>query len=70
MTDQRIRVVEQGYDVLADRFLEWSKLVEGDPRPQLVERFMEGLRDGAAGAIEAMFCTQAIRDGVVPPTIN
>jgi len=25
VTDERIRVVEQGYDVLADRFLEWSK---------------------------------------------
>jgi SAM-dependent methyltransferase len=48
VTDERIRVVEQGYDVLADRFLEWSQRVEGDPRPRLVERFMEGLRDGAA----------------------
>ena len=42
MTDERIRAVEQGYDVLADRFLEWSQRVEGDPRPRFVERFMEG----------------------------
>ncbi len=48
MTDERIRVVEQGYDVLADRFLEWSQTVKGDPRPRLVERFMAGLPDGAA----------------------
>ena len=48
MTDERIRVVEQGYDVLADRFLEWSQRVEDDPRPRLVERFMEALPDGAA----------------------
>jgi SAM-dependent methyltransferase len=48
VTDERIRVVEQGYDVLVDRFLEWSQTVEGDPRPRLVERFMEGLPDGAA----------------------
>jgi hypothetical protein len=48
VTDERIRVVEAGYDVLADRFLEWSQAVEGDPRPRLVERFMEGLPDGAA----------------------
>jgi len=25
---------------------------------------------GAAGAIEAMFCAQAIRDGIIPPTMN
>jgi SAM-dependent methyltransferase len=48
VTDERIRVVEAGYDALADRFLEWSQAVEGDPRPRLVERFMEGLPDGAA----------------------
>ncbi len=48
MTDERIRVVERGYDALADRFLEWAARVEGDPRARLVERFMEGLPDGAA----------------------
>jgi 3-oxoacyl-[acyl-carrier-protein] synthase II len=31
---------------------------------------MTGHMLGAAGAIEAMFCVQAIRDGVIPPTIN
>jgi 3-oxoacyl-[acyl-carrier-protein] synthase II len=25
---------------------------------------------GAAGAVEAIFCIQALRDGIVPPTIN
>ena len=31
---------------------------------------MMGHTFGAAGAIEAIMCVLAIRDGVVPPTIN
>lgn len=31
---------------------------------------MTGHMIGAAGAIEAVFCTLAMRDGVIPPTIN
>jgi 3-oxoacyl-[acyl-carrier-protein] synthase II len=31
---------------------------------------MTGHMMGSTGALEAMFCIQAIRDGVVPPTIN
>jgi SAM-dependent methyltransferase len=48
VTDERIRVVERGYDALADGFLEWSQAVKDDPRPRLVERFMAALPDGAA----------------------
>lgn len=47
MTDERIRVVERGYDALADRFLSWAERVHGDPRPRLIERFMDGLPNGA-----------------------
>ncbi len=31
---------------------------------------MTGHMMGATGAVEAVFCVQAIRDGVAPPTIN
>ena len=48
MTDERIRVVERGYDALAGRVLDWAQRVQGDPRPRLVERFMEALPECAA----------------------
>lgn len=38
--------------------------------PMSSTKSMTGHMLGAAGAIEAMFCVQAIRDGWVPPTIN
>ena len=31
---------------------------------------MTGHMMGATGALEAIFCTQAVREGVLPPTIH
>jgi len=49
------------------------KLAFGDHASRLAissTKSMTGHTLGASGAIEALFCVLAIRDGVVPPTIN
>ena len=49
------------------------KTVLGDHAYQIpvsATKSMTGHLLGAAGALEAMFCVWAIRDGIVPPTIN
>src|SRR5207237_1462671 len=38
--------------------------------PMSSTKSMTGHLLGAAGAIEAMFCVQALRDDLIPPTIN
>ncbi len=38
--------------------------------PVTSTKSMTGHMMGATGALEAMFCLQAMRDGIVPPTIN
>ena len=40
------------------------------PARRLVDEVDDGHCFGAAGAIEAMMCVLALRDGVLPPTIN
>ena len=47
------------------------KKVFGDSVPQISStKSMTGHTLGAAGAIESIFCIQAINEGIIPPTIN
>ena len=47
------------------------KKVFGDYVPQISStKSMNGHTLGAAGAIESIFCIQAINHGIIPPTIN
>ena len=47
-----------------------QELFEGVPVSMSSTKSVTGHLLGAAGAVEAIFCVCAIRDGVVPPTIN
>ncbi len=47
-----------------------KELFGNNPVSMSSTKSMTGHLLGAAGAVEAIFCTLAIRDGVVPPTIN
>lgn len=47
MDDPRKRSVAAGYDRLAERYLAWGQAIRGDPRERMLERFADGLVDGA-----------------------
>ena len=47
MTDARTRIVERGYDEIADSFPEWSARVEGDQRERWRRELTDRLADGA-----------------------
>jgi len=47
VADERNRIVEAGYDALADRFGEWMSRVEGDPWERFVDDLADRLPPGA-----------------------
>lgn len=46
MSDPRTRIVEQGYDVIAETFVEWRDDIVGDPRRQWADELTSRLPDG------------------------
>jgi cyclopropane fatty-acyl-phospholipid synthase-like methyltransferase len=47
MSDPRTRIVEEGYDAIADHFAEWSTRIVGDPRARWLGELTSRLTDGA-----------------------
>jgi cyclopropane fatty-acyl-phospholipid synthase-like methyltransferase len=47
VSDPRVELVAHGYDVMADRFLEWARRIEGDPRLEWLDDLARRLPDGA-----------------------
>lgn len=47
MSDARTRIVERGYDVIGERFVEWRDRIVGDPRRRWADELTSRLHDGA-----------------------
>jgi len=47
VSDPRTRIVERGYDVIGDRFVEWRDRIVGDPRRRWADALTSRLPDGA-----------------------
>jgi ubiquinone/menaquinone biosynthesis C-methylase UbiE len=45
--DPRKKLVEAGYDAMADAYLGWAARIEGDPRARFLDEFTNRLADGA-----------------------
>jgi cyclopropane fatty-acyl-phospholipid synthase-like methyltransferase len=45
--DDRTRIVEAGYDAMAERYQAWGAGVKGDPRDRFLDLVMSRLADGA-----------------------
>jgi cyclopropane fatty-acyl-phospholipid synthase-like methyltransferase len=47
MRDQRKAIVADGYDLIADRYLEWAAQIENDPRHRMLDEYSARLKPGA-----------------------
>ena len=47
MKDHRKRIVADGYDAIADPYLEWAAQIEADPRDRMLVEFSARLEPGA-----------------------
>ena len=47
MSDPRVTLLAAGYEGMAERFLDWAHLIEGDPRLDRLEELTSRLPDGA-----------------------
>jgi len=47
VNDRRTRIVEQGYDVIADTFVQWRDRIVDDPRRAWADELASRLSDGA-----------------------
>jgi cyclopropane fatty-acyl-phospholipid synthase-like methyltransferase len=69
MSDPRTRVVERGYDVISDRFLDWRDRIVDDPRRAWRDALTSRLKDGArilelgcgAGVPDALLLAERFR---------
>ena len=48
MTDPRKAIVQDGYDVIGERYLAWGGMVEGDPRDRFLNELAGRLHDNAS----------------------
>jgi ubiquinone/menaquinone biosynthesis C-methylase UbiE len=48
MSDPRVKIVERGYDRIADTFATWRDRIEGDPRAEWANDLAERLPEGAS----------------------
>jgi SAM-dependent methyltransferase len=66
MTADPKRVVEAGYDIIAEEYLEWSARIEGDPRLRFLDALLRRMPEGGdvleLGCGAGVPCTAAIAE--------